>query len=645
MIFKSIDDSLKQVLNIPNDTGMVRQLLSILGALACASITAFILYTTAFGQFPGPAQYAIVLTLGMTAIFALKPGPLAGVSGTLDLGLSILLIFMTVGSGLYYLDQYQEIASLREGIPTDLDLTCYAVGIICVLEGARRVEGMLLIGVVAAAIVYMLFGEYMPGFLSHRPFWVAEVLEYSYSYQGIFGIALGSVVDVVFVFVILGVALRVSGAGSFFNFLAMRLTKGRKSGPAQCAIIASAMFGSINGSAPANVSATGVLTIPMMRRAGYRMDFAGGVEASASCVGQIMPPIMGVGAFIMAEITGIPYSSIMLAALVPAFLFILSLMVAVALQAEKSGIESQEDQDDTEMTQERVAQAITLIAGFSVLIGMLFSGFSPTFCGLAATGVVIVVSSLFASIRMDLKKVVEFIVDGGRDGLAVMIACAAIGIVIASFTSTGLGIKLNQMIVAMGGQSLLLALVLAALCSIVLGMGLPTAASYLMVVFVAGPAIMDLGIDKLQTHLFVFYYAVLSAITPPVALAVFAAAAIAKVSPIALAGRALRLSLVAFVLPVVWVYHPEINLQGIFSETWLATFVYIAALIVAVVGATAGQIGYFKKPLNVLERVILIGAAAAVVAVDWTLILTGVLGILFVLTWSWYRGVRVATID
>ena len=638
----NLNNLLTDALGMPADAGAVQRAMHILGALACSAITVFILYTTAFGQLPGPAQYAVVLTLGMAAIFCFYPGPLQRFSGGMDRLLSILFIVMTVASGLYYLDQYQEIASLREGIPTPWDLACYAVGVICVLEAARRVEGWILIGVVAAAFIYMTHGEYMPGLLQHRPFWVSEVLEYSYSYQGIFGIALGAVVDVVFVFVILGVALRVSGAGDFFNFMAMRLTRGRKSGPAQCAIIASAMFGSINGSAPANVSATGVLTIPMMRRAGYRMEFAGGVEASASCVGQIMPPIMGVGAFIMSEITGIPYSKIMLAALVPAFLFIISLMIAVALQAEKHGIESQDDDADTAMTPERRAQAVTLVAGFATLIVLLFMGFSPTFCGLSATGVVLAVSTLFPTIRLTFAKLVTFIVDGGRDGIAVMIACAAIGIVIASFTSTGLGIKLNQMIVAVGGESLLMALILAAICSIVLGMGLPTAASYLMVVFVAGPAIMNLGVDKLQTHLFVFYYAVLSAITPPVALAVFAAAAIAKVSPLKLAARALRLSVVAFVLPVVWVYHPEINLQDLNADTWLPTAAYILALLLAVVGATAGQIGYFKIRLNYLERVILVAASAAIVAHETVAILAGVAVVVAMLAFSWARGRRVA---
>ena len=616
--------SFQQAAGLAPNQGRMRAVFGTASALACVAIAAFIIYTTLFGGMNGPEKYSMVLTLGMVVVFLSRTGPLSHWSEAADLVLSALLAAATVGCAVYFINEYQTIASMREGIPNQNDLICYGVGLVCVLEAARRVEGMILVGVVLAAIAYMLFGEFMPGFLEHRPLWVSEVLEYSYSYQGIFGIALGSVIDVVLVFVVFGVALRITGAGDFFNFIAMRLTKGKRSGPAQCAIFASALFGSINGSAPANVAATGVLTIPMMRRAGFKPAFAGGVEASASCVGQIMPPVMGVGAFIMSEITGIAYSSIMLAAFVPALLFILSLTLAVALQAGKTGVEPVETDEDLSMSAERKAQAFTLIAGFSTLVGMLFAGFAPTYCGLAATATVLALSLLFASTRLDLKGWITFWVDSGRDGLAVMIACAAIGIVIAAFSSTGLGIKLNQMIVAMGGESLILALVLAAICSIVLGMGLPTAASYLMVVFVAGPAIMKLGVPVLQTHLFVFYYAVLSAITPPVALAIFAAAAIARTSPIALAMQALKLSMVAFVLPIVWIYHPEINLQEVNAENGLTTFLYVLALIVAVLGATASHVGFFVRHLGWVKRVLLMVAAGAVVSANAEFIIAGV---------------------
>ncbi len=636
---RQVVDRLANDFGLAGELSLAVRISKILGLLACVAITFFILSTTAFGKFPAQVQYGVVLTLGLVAIFILKPGPLQKFSPVLDAALSCILIGLSLFSGLYFLAEYEAIAEFREGLPNNWDVACYVAGTIAVLEGTRRAEGMILLIVVGLAVVYLAFGEFMPGFLTHRPFDIEEVLEVSYSYQGIYGVALGAVVDVVLVFVILGTALRLTGAGDFFNFIALVLTRGKRSGPAQCAIFASAMFGSVNGSAPANVSATGVLTIPMMKKAGYPGKFAGGVEATSSCVGQIMPPIMGVGAFIMSEITGIPYATIMLAAVVPAFLFILSLSVAVALEAGRLGIDPLES-DGLVMDGKRKAQALTLVLGFGTLVVMLFSGFSPTFCGLAATGVVLLVANLFPSTRLDLTGVARFFTDGGRDGLAVMISCAAIGIVIGAVTTTGLGIKLNQMIVALGGESLLLALILAAICSIVLGMGLPTAASYLMVVFVAGPAIMKLGVDVLQTHLYVFYYAVLSAITPPVALAVFAAAAIAKANPLVLAMNALRLSIVAFVIPIAWIYHPEINLQDVTWNNALQTIVYILALILAVVGVTAGHIGFFHHNLNWLKRLILIGSGAAVLSPNDLILITGVALIIATLSHNFLRGPR-----
>lgn len=608
------------------DLPFVKRWMRVVGYLACASIAIFIIWTTGFGKFPAQVQYCVVLTLGLVAVFLLNPGPLArGKVAALDTPLSLLLVALSIFCGIYYLLNYQAIAEYREGLPNTADLICYGAGLLVVLEGARRTEGLVLLFVVLSGVGYLFFGEYLPGVLHHREFWLSEVLEVSYSYQGIYGIALGAVIDVVYVFVILGVALRLTGAGDFFNYIAMRFTRGMRSGPAQCAIIASALFGSINGSAPANVSATGVLTIPMMKRTGFSAQFAGGIEATASCVGQIMPPIMGVGAFIMSEITGISYSRIMLAAVVPSFLFIFSLVVSVALEAARENIEPiNDDSESMEMTKERLAQGITLLLGFGSLLVLLFSGYAPTFCGLVSTFVVLICSNIFTATRMNYKKVVAFFVESGRDGLAVMVSCAAIGIIIAAVSTTGLGIKINQLIIALGQEYLLLALLLSAVCSILLGMGLPTAASYLMVVFVAGPAMMKLGVPLLQTHLFVFYYAVLSAITPPVALAVFAAAAIAKVSPVRLAGNALRLSIVAFLLPLAWVYHPEINLQNITLATAFPTIFYIICLLGATLAVAAGHIGYFKGKISLPVRVVLFLGGGLVLSVDWKLITIGI---------------------
>lgn len=589
------------------------------GLTACAGLTLFIVWTTLGVRYPAQIMYGVALLLGLVATFALKPGPLAVRYPTLDRSLSLSLILLAVASSSYYLIEYDDIAAFREGLPNHWDMVCYGVGTLLVLEAARRVEGWTLVAITGGALAYLLWGDYLPGAIGHRKLWFDQILEVSYSYQGIYGIALGAVVDVVLMFVILGAALRHTGAGDFFNFLALRLAGGRRSGAAQAAIIGSALFGSVNGSAPANVMSTGVLTIPMMKRAGYQPRFAGAVEAVASCSGQLMPPIMGVGAFIMAEITGIPYPTIVLAAVIPAFLYLLALSAAVAFEAGRLNIAA-EDTSNEPFDARRRSQGIVLVVGFTTLIGLLLWGYSPTWCGMAAAGVVMITAMLLPGTRLSLSGWMAAIIDGGRDGLAVLVSCAAIGIVIGAVNVTGLGVTLNQAIVSLGEGHLLLALILAAFCSILLGMGLPTAASYLMVIFVAGPAILDLGVDKLQTHLFVFYYAVLSAITPPVALAVFAAAAITGERSLSIAMSALRLSAVAFLLPFAWVYHPEINLESVSWTSLPALAVTVAMMILATIGISAANVGHFKRSLNPVERLVL--AIAGIIALTQGLVLS-----------------------
>jgi len=629
---------IKEILDDAAGESPLRLIMHGAGLLCCVAINLFVIGTTGFGKYPAQVQYGVILTLALAAILLTKPGLLSKKERVTipDTVLSFLLLAAALFSGLYFLHEYHNIAELREGIPNRADIWCYALGTVVVLEGARRAEGWILLGVVMAAVVYLFWGQFMPGIIKHRPFAVEEVLEISYSYQGIYGIALGAVCDVVYVFVILGTALRITGAGDFFNFIAMRITRGRKSGSAQCAIIASSMFGSINGSAPANVAATGVLTIPLMKRAGFSGSFAGGVESTASCVGQIMPPVMGVGAFIMSEITGIPYVKIMLVALVPAFLFIFSLSIAVSLEAGRIGIQPLRN-ESFDWNARRISQTIILLGGFGTLLTMLFIGYSPTYCGLMATAVVLGIANILPATRLKPKQWVNFLIEGGRDGLGVVLACAAIGIIIGAVTTTGIGIKLNQVIVSLGQEELLFALCLSAVCAILLGMGLPTAASYLMVIFVAGPAIMQLGVTKLQTHLFVFYYAVLSAITPPVALAVFAAAAIAKVNPIRLAGSAIRLCYVGFLLPIIWIYHPEIFIADLPIHQIPQGLGFVGALMVAIMAMTAAHVGYFKGNLNLIERVLLLAAGAAIIIPGALLTVMGIVAAVSLFSVRWWR--------
>jgi len=625
------------------DNRFLFRLVETCGLVSAALIPAFIVYTQLAGRFPSEVQYGTVLYLGLVAVFCLRPAfkDADGRRTMLDLALNLVLIVGASFAVVYFTDQYDDIANMREGLPNQWDLACYLVGSVVVVFGAHRAEGWLLTGVVLLAIIYLVFGHVMPGILEHRPFSMNRVLEISYGYRGIFGVALGAVVDIVLVFVILGVTLRLTGASEFFNDLALILTRGKRSGPAQCAIIASAMFGSINGSAPANVASTGILTIPMMRRAGYSGRFAGGVEATASCVGQIMPPVMGVGAFIMSDVTGIPYITIMFAAIIPAMLYLFSLSITVSLEASRLKLDSLAN-ETPKWDRKMISRAALLIIGFGSLLTMLFSGFPATFSGLVASCIILVLAMVLPDTRLNYQKWFTLAVDSGRDGLSVLLSCAAIGIVIAAITSTGLGIKLNQEITALGDQNLLAALILAALCSIVLGMGLPTAASYLMVIFVAGPAIMELGVSKLSTHLFVFYYAVLSAITPPVALAIFAAAAIAKEKPVALALNALRLASVGFVLPIAWVYHPEIII-GADGTGILDALPYLPLLMIGIIALSAAHVGHLFRQLNMPERLVLAVGAVATLIPSMVINLAAALFILLVFANAYWGSQNVKT--
>ena len=625
------------------DNRFLFRLVETCGLVSAALIPAFIVYTQLAGRFPSEVQYGTVLYLGLVAVFCLRPAfkDADGRRTMLDLALNLVLIVGASFAVVYFTDQYDDIANMREGLPNQWDLACYLVGSVVVVFGAHRAEGWLLTGVVLLAIIYLVFGHVMPGILEHRPFSMNRVLEISYGYRGIFGVALGAVVDIVLVFVILGVTLRLTGASEFFNDLALILTRGKRSGPAQCAIIASAMFGSINGSAPANVASTGILTIPMMRRAGYSGRFAGGVEATASCVGQIMPPVMGVGAFIMSDVTGIPYITIMFAAIIPAMLYLFSLSITVSLEASRLKLDPLAN-ETPKWDRKMISRAALLIIGFGSLLTMLFSGFPATFSGLVASCIILVLAMVLPDTRLNYQNWFTLAVDSGRDGLSVLLSCAAIGIVIAAITSTGLGIKLNQEITALGDQNLLAALILAALCSIVLGMGLPTAASYLMVIFVAGPAIMELGVSKLSTHLFVFYYAVLSAITPPVALAIFAAAAIAKEKPVALALNALRLASVGFVLPIAWVYHPEIII-GADGTGILDALPYLPLLMIGIIALSAAHVGHLFRQLNMPERLVLAVGAVATLIPSMVINLAAALFILLVFANAYWGSQNVKT--
>lgn len=626
-------------------TGAIRRPFARLSQLAGLGLSGFLgaltLWVVLAGQFtPQEQRGAFLLAAGLAA-FSLWPtrrawaqsprAELRWLDGLFSLGAGALLTFSVV----YFLRNYNDIAVWREGIPNRWDLACYAAGIVAVLEGIRRSEGAALTIVILAVILYLFVGHHIPGLLGHHGLRLNHFLETAYGLGGMFGVALGVVTSTIYIFILYGAVMRGTGAGRVFIDLAFWLTGRRRGGPAQAAVLASALFGSISGSGPANVVATGAFTIPLMKRAGFRPAFAGGVEAVASTVGQILPPVMGVAVFIMAEITAIPYATIMVAALIPALLYILAVLMAVWLRAEAEDLPRLSDADMPQLGRADVPLLMTLLASIVTILALVLWGRTPDFAGVSGAGVLLVGALLLPG-RPGPRRLLDMLVAGGRDGVSLTLACAGIGIIIAGLSSTGLGIKLTQAIIAIGAENLLLSLVLAAACCLVIGMGLPTAAAYLMVVYVAAPALTTLGVPLLSAHLFVFYFAVLSAITPPVAICAFAAAGISGASPLATGVQAVRIGVVAFVLPFAWVYNPGLLLLG---GSALGVIWAIVSTVAMVVALTAASIGYLGGPLRPLARLMLVGAAIAAVGGPDFLRIAG-FGVIALIAFVAYRARR-----
>jgi len=576
-----------------------------IGLFCCAALTVFTIYTIIRGQLTAQVQRGIFLLGAALAVFCLKPlshgWATSGkpVKEWTNRILNLLFIGLLVFSIGYLLRNYFEIASTRQGLPNTWDLLCYASGILAILEGVRRGDGWPLLSVILLVLFYLFFGHLLPGFLGHHPIGYSEILELSFGMNGVFGVALAVVANIIFIFIVFGAILRLTGAGELFIDLSYMLTGRYPGGPAQCAVVASSLFGSINGSGPANVVATGSFTIPLMKRTGYLPEFAGAVEASASTVGQIMPPIMGVGAFIMSEITGIPYGQIMIAALVPALLYSFSLLVNVRLRAQLRGLSYVDRKEIPNFSVRMIPRITIMLLSISAVVAAILSGRTPALAGLLGAGTLLVASFAVKETRPGGRKILSMLIEGGRDSLAVALSCAGIGIIIGGISATGLGVKFSQAIIGIGEGNLALALLMAAACCLMIGMGLPTAASYLMVVYIAAPAVTQLGLPILTAHLFIFYYACMSAITPPVAVCAYAGAGIAGGDAMKTGLWAVRLGIVGFILPFLWVYNPEILLSGngILETLWV---VFCCGL--AVIAFAASNIGYLKRPLAAWER-------------------------------------------
>jgi TRAP transporter 4TM/12TM fusion protein len=502
--------------------------------------------------------------------------------------------------------------------------------ILLVLEATRRIIGvpMALVGVLS--LVYAYLGPYLPARIAHPGFPLTQVLEHLYlTSEGIFGIPLGASATFIFLFVLFGAFLEKSGAGKFFIDLACGLAGGIRGGPAQVAVVTSALEGTVSGSAVANTIGSGTFTIPLMKSLGYKAHFAAAVEASASTGGQIMPPVMGVAAFILAEFVGIPYISVCVAALIPALLYFLAVGFMVDFEAAKLGLKGlpREMRPDLKKI---LREGLHLLLPLFALIYFLVEGYTAFRAAFYAIVVVIASSFLRKSTRMSLSSIVSALELGALNAIMVAVACASAGIIIGVISLTGLGVKFVALVVNFSQGILFLALPLVMLASLLLGMGVPTTAAYIMVAALAVPALVELGVDRLAAHLFAFYFACVSAITPPVAVAAYAGAGIARANPFLVGVTAVKLAIAAYIVPFMFVYGPALLFKGTAVEI-------LTAAVTASLGCyslAAGVQGWLLGPANYPQRALLLASALALIKPGYMTDALGVVLLLLVMVWQ-----------
>lgn len=535
--------------------------------------------------------------------------------------LNWLFVALSVLACLYLASESQELVG-RSGNPTTLDLVAGAVTVLLVLELARRATGWGLVAVCVMALTYAFSGPYLPGFLAHRGYGITRVVEQLFlSTEGIWGVPLGVSADFVYLFVLFGVVLDTAGGGALLIALANKVAGRTRGGPAKTAAVASAFMGSLSGSAVANVVTTGTFTIPLMKRAGFRPFFAGAIEAAASTGGQLMPPVMGAGAFILATWTNIPYLEVAAAAVMPAILYYAALLAAIHFRAAAMGIEPAGD-----TRPEKIRDKLHLLLPLAAIVLLLGMGRSPmraAFWG--------VISALFMALlrpatRPSLPELGEIMERAGRGAVQVAAACAAAGIVVGVASLTGIGLRMSELIVTISGGNLLAALVLTAMGSIILGMGLPTTAAYVVLAALGAPALVQLGVPLLAAHLFIFYFGCISNVTPPVSLAAFAAAGIAGSPALKTATAAAILAGAGFLVPFMFVYGPELLLIGTPGEIGLA---FVTGLLGVISLASAGM-GYARRPLRGWERGVAAVAAITLVLPDLLTDAVGLTGMVFI---------------
>jgi TRAP transporter 4TM/12TM fusion protein len=637
------------------------------GALFGVAIlfSSYQLWMAAFHPLSSQVIRAIHVGFVLLMVFALSP-PFKNASPTLARWGRILGWVLGITGFVFSLYHWVYEADLtqRAGELIPMDWVVGVTLVLLVFEAARRAMGWGLPLICATFLLYALFGQHLPGMLAHRGFGIDQIVStLAFGTEGIYGTPTYVSSSYIFLFILFGAFLEQAGMIRLFNDFALGTVGHTRGGPAKVSVISSALMGTINGSGVANVVTTGQFTIPLMKRFGYSPAFAGGVEATASMGGQIMPPVMGAVAFIMAETINVPYVDIVKAAVIPAILYFFTAFWMVHLEAGRKGLMGL-PKDECPNPWTAVHERWYLLLPLAGLVALLFSGYTPMFSGtvgLALTVVLIFGAAVISGVRglalrglfwvllglacagffhfgvgtfmvvvallvaltyirrtgQDARQLaVTALADGARHALPVAIACALVGVIIGVINLTGVAAELGGRIIAVGEKSLFLALFLTMVTCLVLGMGIPTIPNYIITSSLAAPVLLQLGVPLIVSHMFVFYFGIMADLTPPVALAAFAAAPIARESGLKIGLQAVRIAIAGFIVPYMAVYSPALMLQG---GDWLATAWVLFKALVAIGMWGAGAIGFLLGPLNWLERCVAIGSASfLVVAVPLT---------------------------
>ena len=568
--------------------------------IACLLVSAYHLYTATFGPpvtlVHRSLHVAMILALGFLMYPATK-----GSNMTKPSLFDWLLAVLSFSTPFYIWSDYLGVVE-RAGNPNTTDMVMATLLVALVLECSRRVTGNALVILSLVFIVYGLYGREFPGMFMHRGYdWASLSNHFFANTEGIYGTSVSVAASYIFLFILFGAVMQKCGMGQFFNDIALALAGHTKGGPAKVAVIASGFLGSINGSAVANVVTTGAFTIPLMKKTGYSKEFAGAVEAASSVGGQLLPPIMGAAAFIMAEMISVPYSSIITWAAIPALLYYLSIIIQVHLRAAKDGLVGLPREQLPKPSDVMGRRSHLLLPVLFLLYMLFFSGTTVIYSAVLTIVVTIVVSTFRPETRMSPRDLLDALADGAKQTVSVAVACACVGIIIGVCSKTGFGLTMANTIISLGQTSLLFTLIFTMITCMILGMGLPSIPAYIITATIAAPALAKLSIPVGAAHMFSFYYAMFANLTPPVALASFAAAGLSGGNPVQTGVASVKLAIAGFIVPFMFVYSPQLMLINTTAAEglWVAATASIGVFLIGVAVE-----GYLFAPLPTWLRVV-----------------------------------------